>query len=84
MVHVSPNGYRFSMTFRKVEIEVDKALVDEVIRRFHMHSTREAVNLALRTLVADADASQSSLDDDEVDEFSNLDALRLHRSSESV
>ncbi|HYB37545.1 MAG TPA: type II toxin-antitoxin system VapB family antitoxin [Mycobacterium sp.] len=71
------------MAERKVEIELDESLVDEVIRRYHLHGTREAVNLALRTLIHGSETPDSSLDE-EVDEFSNLDALRRHRSRDTA
>jgi Arc/MetJ family transcription regulator len=52
------------MRLVKVEIEVDQTLIDEVMYRYHMHSPREAVNLALRSLLsvdseADADADEN-------------------------
>jgi Arc/MetJ family transcription regulator len=72
------------MALEKMEIEVDDVLVEEVIRKFHLHGARDAVNLALRNLLRDPPASDSSLDDEEFDEFSDLDALRPHRRSESV
>jgi Arc/MetJ family transcription regulator len=68
-------GYLLSMGRRKVEIEIDEELVNEVIRRYHVHGTREAVHLALRTLVAESKAEDSSLDDEGQDPF-GLDALR--------
>lgn len=72
------------MALEKMEIEVDDVLVNEVIRKFHLHGPRDAVNLALRTLLRDPAASDSSLDDEEFDEFSDLDALRPHGRSESA
>ncbi|MDI3314583.1 MAG: type II toxin-antitoxin system VapB family antitoxin [Mycobacterium sp.] len=71
------------MAQRKVEIEIDEELVDEVIRRYHLHGAREAVNLALRSLVHGSDASGSPLDE-EVDEFSTLEALRPKRSGDTA
>jgi Arc/MetJ family transcription regulator len=47
-----------------VEIEVDQTLVDEIIERFGVRDTREAVNLALRALVHDSDAEEFSLEPD--------------------
>jgi Arc/MetJ family transcription regulator len=65
---------------KKVEIEIDDDLVQEAIRRFHVADAREAVHLALRTLLGDnADGEQ----DDEYDEFSDLSAWEPHRSGES-
>ena len=62
---------------KKVELEVDTDLVDEAIRRFHLADMREAVHLALRTLLSktEADAGQ----DDEYDEFSDLSAWERRR-----
>jgi Arc/MetJ family transcription regulator len=55
------------MRLVKVEIEVDQTLIDEVMYRYHMRSPREAVHLALRSLVAvDAEADA---DEDENDPF---------------
>ncbi|OBI99148.1 type II toxin-antitoxin system VapB family antitoxin [Mycobacterium sp. 1465703.0] len=63
---------------KKVEIEVDVDLADEAIRRFHLADVREAVNLALRTLLSNGD----SLDqEDEYDEFSDLSAWEPRRSA---
>ena len=61
------------MRSTKVEIEVDQTLIDEVILRYHLHSSREAVNLAIRSLLTvDSDA-----DEDENDPF-GLAALDPH------
>lgn len=60
---------------KRVEIEIDDDLVQEVIRRFHVADTREAVHLALRTLVGEADAADDQ--GDEYDEFSDLSAWQL-------
>ncbi|TAM73341.1 type II toxin-antitoxin system VapB family antitoxin [Mycobacterium sp.] len=65
---------------KKVEIEVDLDLVDEAIRRFHLADTREAVNLALRTLLHEDDSIE---EDDEYDEFSDLDAWQPRRTGGS-
>lgn len=69
------------MSFTKVEIEVDQTLVDEVIRRYHLRSVREAVNLALRTLVSQSleDEVESPVDEEEDDPF-DLGALNPQRS----
>lgn len=52
------------MSRNVVEIEVDQTLVDEVISRFGVRGTREAVNFALRALVHDSDADEFSLEPD--------------------
>jgi Arc/MetJ family transcription regulator len=54
---------------KKVEIEIDDDLVREAIRRFHLADTREAVHLALRTLLGESDPADK--DDEEYDEFSD-------------
>jgi Arc/MetJ family transcription regulator len=64
-----------------VEIEIDDDLVQEAIRRFHLADAREAVHLALRTLLGEnADAEEQ---DDEYDEFSDLSAWEPRRSGEA-
>jgi Arc/MetJ family transcription regulator len=67
------------MSFTKVEIEVDQTLVDEVMRRYHLRSVREAVNLALRVLVHGCGSASSPADEEEDDQF-DLAALHPHRS----
>ncbi len=65
---------------KKVEMELDMDLVDEVIRRFHLADAREAVHLALRTLLSETGAAG---EDDEYDEFSDLSAWQPRRSGDS-
>ena len=66
---------------KRVEIEIDDDLVQEAIHRFHLADAREAVHLALRTLLGEtADGAQQ---DDEYDEFSDLSAWEPHRSDDS-
>lgn len=65
---------------KKVEIEVDIDLVDEAIRRFHLLDAREAINLALRTLLSDGESVEQ---DDEYDEFSDLSAWESQRKGGS-
>ncbi|MBV9319959.1 MAG: type II toxin-antitoxin system VapB family antitoxin [Mycobacterium sp.] len=36
----------------RLELEIDEELANDLIRRYHVHSMREAVHLALRTLAA--------------------------------
>lgn len=66
---------------KTVEIEVDDDLVQEAIRRFHLADTREAVHLALRTLLSESDAADPG--DEEYDEFSDLSAWQPHRDATS-
>jgi Arc/MetJ family transcription regulator len=63
------------MSLARVEIEVDQTLIDEVIQRYHLRSPREAVNLALRSLLTPY--SQADADEDEDDPF-GLAALDPH------
>lgn len=68
------------MALRKYEIQIDEDLLNEAIRRYHVHGPREAVHLALRTLVRGTDEEDTSLEDE--DPF-GLGALRPQRSSDS-
>lgn len=61
---------------KRVEIEIDDDLVQEAIRRFHLADTREAVHLALRTLLGESGADDEQ--DSEYDEFSDLNAWQPH------
>jgi len=65
---------------KKVEIEIDTDLVDEVIRRFRLADAREAIHLALRTLLNEGDGADGGSQDDEYDEFSDLSAWEPRRS----
>lgn len=62
--------------WKSVEIEVEIDLVDEVIRRFRVRDTREAVHLALRTLLNDGEHAE-----EEFDEFSDPSAWQPHRDA---
>jgi len=66
---------------KRVEIEIDDDLVQEAIRRFHLADTREAVYLALKTLLGESDAENEQ--EDEYDEFSDLSAWQPRRSGDS-
>jgi len=66
---------------KKVEIEIDDDLVQEAIRRYHLADAREAVHLALRTLLNDT-TDPDGEQDDIYDEFSDLTAWQLHRDSD--
>ncbi len=67
---------------RKVEIEIDVDLIDEAVRRFHLADAREAVNLALRTLLTEAEADAAAAE--EYDEFSDLRAWQPHRGGDTA
>jgi Arc/MetJ family transcription regulator len=64
---------------KKVEIEIDDDLVQEAIRRYKLAGAREAVHLALRTLLGENNGDEH---DDEYDEFSDLSAWEPRRSSD--
>ncbi|WP_144205989.1 type II toxin-antitoxin system VapB family antitoxin [Mycobacterium tilburgii] len=64
---------------KKVEIEIDDDLVQEAIRRYHLADAREAVHLALRTLVDGPGAAEGE-QEDIYDEFSDLGAWQRHRN----
>jgi Arc/MetJ family transcription regulator len=67
------------MKITKVELEVDQTLIDEAMHRYHLHSPREAVNLALRSLLTpDSEAA----DEDENDPF-GLAALDPHQARDA-
>jgi Arc/MetJ family transcription regulator len=66
---------------KRVEIEIDDDLVQEAIRRFHLAGTREAVHLALRSLLGES--AEPGAEDDEYDEFSDLSALQPRRDGDT-
>ncbi|KLO33030.1 type II toxin-antitoxin system VapB family antitoxin [Mycobacterium haemophilum] len=68
---------------KKVEIEVDDDLVQEVIRRYGLYGRREAVHLALKALLGEGGAGDLTEQDQEYDEFSDPDAWRPRRSSDT-
>jgi len=63
-----------------VEIEVDDDLVQEAIRRFHLADAREAVYLALRTLLGETGDGEDQ--GDEYDEFSDPRAWEPRRGGD--
>lgn len=67
---------------KRVEIEVDDDLIQKVIRRYRVKGAREAVNLALRTLLGEADTAEHR-HDDEYDEFSDPNAWVPRRSRDT-
>jgi Arc/MetJ family transcription regulator len=69
--------------WKKVEIVVDSDLIQEVIRRYRLADSREAVHLALRTLLAEAPGAAGDSADDEYDEFSDLSAWEPRRHDET-
>ena len=65
---------------KKVAIEIDDDLVQEAIRRYRVADAREAVHLALRTLLGETDHQEGEQQDDEYDEFSDPSAWQPGRS----
>jgi Arc/MetJ family transcription regulator len=45
----------------RTNVEIDERLVTEVIRRYHLRTKREAIDLALRRLVGDAPSAAEAL-----------------------
>jgi Arc/MetJ family transcription regulator len=45
----------------RTNVDVDEELVTEVIRRYHLRSKREAIDLALRRLVGEAPSAAEAL-----------------------
>ena len=68
---------------KKVEMEVDLDLVQEAIRRYHLADARDAVHLALRTLLGETDAEASEQPGYEYDEFSDPRAWEPHRRTDT-
>jgi Arc/MetJ family transcription regulator len=66
---------------KRVEIEIDDDLVQEAIRRFHLADAREAVYLALRTLLGEGGENEEQ--DEEFDEFSDLSAWQPRRAGDN-
>jgi Arc/MetJ family transcription regulator len=68
---------------KKIEIEIDDDLVQEAMRRYGLHGAREAVHLALRTLLGETESGDGEQQDDEYDEFSDLSAWQPRPSGET-
>jgi len=68
---------------KRVEILLDLDLVDEIIRRYHVADAREAVNLAMRAMLDEADNADPESHYDDFDEFSDLSAWSLHREGDT-
>ncbi|MBW0012994.1 type II toxin-antitoxin system VapB family antitoxin [Mycobacterium sp.] len=64
---------------KKIEVVVDDELVQEAIRRYKLADTREAIHLALRSLLGDDGGD----DQEEYDEFSDLSAWEPRRNRDS-
>jgi Arc/MetJ family transcription regulator len=67
---------------KTVEIEIDEDLVQAVIRKYRLAGRREAVHLALRSLLSESDGGHLE-GEDEYDEFSDLGAWRRQGQSDT-
>jgi Arc/MetJ family transcription regulator len=65
-----------------VEIEIDEDLVQAVIRKYRLAGRREAVHLALRSLLSESEGGEPEAED-EYDEFSDLSAWRRQQKSDT-
>ena len=75
-------GTKQSM-WKKVEIVVDTDLVQEVISRHRLADAREAIHLALRTLLGETHGAAGEPTDDEYDDFSDLSAWQPRPRNET-
>jgi Arc/MetJ family transcription regulator len=64
----------------RTNIEIDDALVEEAMRRYHLPSKRAAVNLALRRLVSDALSREEALALEGIGWEGDLEEMRRDRS----
>ena len=65
---------------KNVAIEIDDDLVEAVIRKYRLAGRSEAVHLALRNLLSEADGGHLD-EEDEYDEFSDPNAWRRRPQS---
>jgi Arc/MetJ family transcription regulator len=65
---------------KTVAIEIDDDLVEAVIRKYRLAGRSEAVHLALRNLLSEADGGHLD-EEDEYDEFSDPNAWRRRPQS---
>ena len=65
---------------KRVEILVADDLLQEVIHRYHLADAREAIHVALMALLDQAE-NEAEPQDDDYDEFTDLNAWRLHPTS---
>jgi Arc/MetJ family transcription regulator len=67
---------------KRFEVLIEESLVRGVINKYHLADAREAVHLALKALLDDAAEVEHEPADEDYDEFTDLSAWRLHRSSD--
>jgi Arc/MetJ family transcription regulator len=67
---------------KSFEVLIEESLVRGVINKYHLADAREAVHLALKALLDDAAEVEHEPGDEDYDEFTDLNAWRLHRSGD--
>jgi Arc/MetJ family transcription regulator len=67
---------------KSFEVLIEESLVRGVINKYHLADAREAVHLALKALLDDAAEVEHEPGDEDYDEFTDLSAWRLRRSSD--
>ena len=66
----------------RTNVDVDDALVDEAMRRYHLPSKRAAIDLALRRLVGDGMDSQEALEMEGSGWDADLEELRSNSAAD--
>jgi Arc/MetJ family transcription regulator len=79
MHHEVYGGVRSAAHMARTNVEVDDRLVAEVIRRYHLRTKKEAIDLALRRLVGEAAGSAGALALEGSGWEGDLDTLRRAR-----
>jgi Arc/MetJ family transcription regulator len=68
----------------RTNVDVDEELVSEVMRRYHLRSKREAIDLALRRLVGEAMSTEQVLALEGTGWEGDLDEMRSERTRGSL
>jgi Arc/MetJ family transcription regulator len=68
---------------KTVSIVIDEDLIEAVIRKYRLAGREEAVHLALRNLLSEADGGHLD-DEDEYDEFSDPEVWRRRPQSDTT
>jgi len=66
----------------RTNVDVDEQLVTEVIRRYHLRTKREAIDLALRRLVGEVSSTAEALSLEGSGWEGDLAAMRENRRSD--
>jgi Arc/MetJ family transcription regulator len=69
----------YGLGMARTNIDLDEPLVDEVMRRYHLSSKREAVHFALQRLVGDTMTLEEALAMEGSGWEGDLDAIRRSR-----